>query len=224
MLYRMEKLIGLSIQAADVEVGKIKDIYFDDHLWAVRYLVVDTGRWLDGPEVLIPPITVQGIDWDKRTIQVRLTRRQVRTSPHVDTDKPVSRQHDVDFFDYHGYPCYRSGPRALADPHLRSANDVIGYHLRTTSDSVGHLEDFLVDDASWSIRYIVVDTRSWSPGKHVVIPPQWISGLDWADKTVVVDVARDMVQGAPEYDPATDFSRPLEASLHQHYQRPGYWQ
>jgi hypothetical protein len=86
------------------------------------------------------------------------------------------------------------------------------------------VDDFLIDDESWAMRYIVVDTRDWRPDKHVVISPQWITLVDWAEKLVTVDVTRDTVQRAPEYDPAIGYSRLHEASLHRHYQRPGYWQ
>jgi uncharacterized protein YrrD len=252
VLYRMEKLIGLSIRASDGELGKVKDVYFDDHRWTARYLVVDTGDWLEGRRVLISPISVENIDWDTRSVPVRLTRQQVKGCPHIDTDKPVSRQHEVDILGYYGYPNYWGGPfmwgttsypypksptmvipvnsipaghtDAPVDSHLRSVREARSYRLQTTNASIGHVEDFLIDDESWAMRYIVVDTRDWRPDKHVLISPQWITLVDWAERLVTVDVTRDTVQRAPEYDSAIDYSRLHEASLHRHYQRPGYWQ
>jgi sporulation protein YlmC with PRC-barrel domain len=253
MLNRMNKLIGMSIRASDGELGKVKDVYFDDHRWAARYLVVDTGDWLEARKVLISPIAIESVDWDEKTVQVSLTRQRVSASPSVDTDKPVSRQHETDFLGYYGYPNYWGGPfmwgttsypypmssiptvppvhdlagerpQAPVDPHLRSVQELTGYQLETTDGSMGHVEDFLVDSESWAIRYIIVDTRNWWPGRHVLISPQWITRVDWAERLVTVDVARDTVQSAPEYDPGADYSRTHEASLHRHYQRPGYWQ
>lgn len=252
MLYRMEKLIGMTIGASDGEIGKIKDIYFDDARWAARYLVVDTGGWLEQRNVLFSPFSIERIDWDLRIVHVRLTRQQVRSSPSYDTDKPVSRQHEMEFLAYYGYPGYWGGPllwgaipypvmpvhalppvnealpedaeAAPLDSHLRSAVEVTGYNLRATDDTIGHLQDFMIDDQSWAIRYIVVDTRNWWPGKHVVIPPQWIRQLDWSENVVNVDVSRDTVRQAPEFDPALEFSRDYETSLHRHYRRPGYWE
>jgi hypothetical protein len=253
MLNRVNKLIGISIRASDGELGTVKGIYFDDHRWAARYLVVDTGGWLEGRKVLISPIAVESVNWDGKTVQVRLTREQVRASPPIDTDKPVSRQHEADFLGYYGYPSYWGGPfmwgttsypypmsqtvtarpvddargeraQAPVDPHLRSVQELTGYRLDTTDGPMGHVEDFLVDSESWAIRYIVIDTRNWWPGKHVLISPQWITRVDWAERLVTVDVARDSVQSAPEYDPGSDYSRAHEASLHRHHQRPGYWQ
>jgi len=111
MLYGFVKLNGLPVEATDGDVGKVKDIYFDDHRWAVRYPVVETGSWLAGRKVLISPISVKSIDREKNIARVGLTQQQVRASPNIDTDKPVSRQHERDFFDYYGYPYYWSGPR-----------------------------------------------------------------------------------------------------------------
>jgi len=191
------------------------------------------------------------IDLEKNVARVELTQQQARASPDIDTDKPVSRQHERDFFDYYGYPYYWSGPglwgtasypvspvgrlppvtnspgkhgEAPIDPRLRSTKEVTGYRLQTTSDSMGHVEDFLIDSVSWAIRYLVVDTRNWLPGKHVVIPPQWIKDVDWSERVANVDVTRDTAQAAPEYNPALEFSRTHETDLYRHYHRPGYWQ
>jgi uncharacterized protein YrrD len=252
MLFRMQGLIGMSIRASDGEIGSIKDVYFDDHRWTARYLVVDTGTWLEGRKVLISPIAVDSIDWNTRTVQITLTGPQVKASPPVDTDKPVSQQHEADFLGYYGYPNWRgrfmwgttssphpvkptdsapptsriAGTRAedSADPHLRSVKEVSGYYLETSNAPMGSIEDFLVDHESWAIRYIVVHTGNWWPAKHVVISPQWITRVDWAERQVTVDVTRAAVQGAPEYDPTTDYSRAHESTLYRHYQRPGYWQ
>lgn len=250
MLYRMEKLIGLSIGASDGELGKIKDIYFDDQRWAVRYLVVETGSWLNERKVLISPHAVERIAWKEGIVHVRLTQQQVKGSPPIDTHKPVSRQHELEYFDYYGYPDYLSGPLlwgmtpypvmpsgdgtpynkglaaradAKGDPHLRSVSEVSGYQLQATDDSIGHLEDFMIDNGSWAIRYVVVDTANWWLGKHVVIPVQWITKLDWDGRSVSVDITRDAVQQAPEYDPAIQFSREYETLLYGHYERPAYW-
>jgi uncharacterized protein YrrD len=250
MLYRLSNFIGVPIEATDGEIGKINDVYFDDHRWAVRYLVVDTN-WLLGRKVLISAISVGSINREESVVHVRLTRNQIESSPNIDTDKPVSRQHEVDYFDYYGYPYYWSGPalwgavsdpllplsavppvvnapgesgEAPIDPRLRSAKEVTGYYIHASDASVGHVEDFLLDEVSWAIRYLVVDTRNWLPGKHVVIPPQWITEVDWSERALKVDVTRDRVQVAPEYHTGMDFSRAQEDHFYRHYQRPAYWQ
>jgi len=253
MLYRLEKLIGMTLEASDGEIGSVTDIYFDDHRWTVRYLVVDTGGWLGARDVLIPVPAIEVTQWDNRMITVRLTREQVRNSPDIDTQKPVYRQHETELFNYYGYPAYWASPvlgiampyavapltaltpipplsharelpaGAEADANLRSVKEIVGYHIEASDNGIGHLEDFLVESDGWMIRYLVVDTRNWWPGKHVVIPPQWVTTVEWAERMVHVDVSRETVKQSPEFHPETEFSRSHEAALFEHYQRLNYW-
>lgn len=251
MLNRLNQLIGMTVWTADDDLGNVTDVLFDDLRWAARYLVVHTGGWLKGVTVLISPHAIGHIDWQKRRVQVNLSRKQVESSPPIDDDLPVSRQHEEDYFGYYGYPYYWSGPllwgpnpypigsnATLAyangaprgseapsgDAHLRSAKQVSGYHIEPDNDSIGHVEDFLFDHQSWAIRYVVVATRNWWPGKQVIIPPKWIASIDWAEHSVNVDVSRELIQSAPEFLPHSELSREQEASLHRHYHRPGYWE
>jgi hypothetical protein len=109
------------------------------------------------------------------------------------------------------------------DPHLRSADEVINYYIEASDGDVGHVEDFLVDDQSWTIRYMVVDTRNWLPGKKVLVAIQWIKEITWAESRVYVDLSRARIKNSPEYDPAAPLNRAYEAELHDHYDRPKYW-
>ncbi len=251
MVYRLRHLSGLHIKASDGMIGKIKDVYFDDHGWIIRYLVVEPGAFLADDKVLISPISVACIDWANRLVQVNLNKEQVRASPSIDTDKPVSRQHEEHYFDYYGYPYYwtdpslwlkttypvdraGTGPRARnmpdsrgaapLDPRLRSAEEVVGYSIRTLTEPVGHVEDFLIDSATWAIRYLVVKMRDWLPGKHVVIPRTWIKGMDWSHRIVHAAVGPESVRDAPEFSPGAEFTPAYERGLYQHYQSDPYWQ
>jgi uncharacterized protein YrrD len=251
VLYRIERLIGMPVSADDGEIGRISDVLFDDTHWAVRHLVCDSGGWLGGRQVLIAPHAVETIDWTQSQVHLRLSRQRIKDSPGLESGAPVSRQHEADLYGYYGYPYYWGGPllwgassypllssmspspvqarpaglaAANDDAHLHSARQVIGYQVKTTTEPVGHLQDLLVDDQTWAVRYLLVDTRNWWPGKHVVIPPQWITRLDWAAQVVTLDVDRDTVRDAPEFDPGNSFSRSAEVDLYRHYQRPVYWQ
>lgn len=254
MLRSVKELRGFAVSAQDGEVGKVKDAYFDDDSWAVRYLVVDTGEWLSSRQVLISPMSVRGLDWENALVRVGLTRQQVEDSPQVDTDKPVSRQYEVSFYGYYGYPYYWGGPflwgtapypvltppkqeevaarearereareHASADPHLRSAKAVIGYHVQATDEAIGHVEDLIFDEQNWAIRYAVVDTRNWWPGKHVLIPPQWFTRIEWTQSRVHVDVTRQAVESSPEWDASAPPSRDYESAYYRHFSRDGYW-
>jgi hypothetical protein len=109
------------------------------------------------------------------------------------------------------------------DPNLRSARAVTGYGLRATDGDLGHVEDFLVDEQDWAIRYLVADPRSWWPGPHVLVGVDWIRGVNWAESVVEVDVSREAVRNAPRYEPARTLDRREEARLYSHHRRKGYW-
>ena len=109
------------------------------------------------------------------------------------------------------------------ESHLRSCKEVTGHHIEADDGEVGHVADFLLDDASWAIRYIVVDTSNWWVGHQVLIAPRWVTGVNWIDATVSVDLTRQAVKKAPPYDAAAHLNRQQEMGLHEHYGRPGYW-
>ncbi|HEV8675884.1 MAG TPA: PRC-barrel domain-containing protein [Methylomirabilota bacterium] len=111
-----------------------------------------------------------------------------------------------------------------ADPHLRSAREVMGYYIQAADGEIGHAEDFLVDDRSWAIRYMIADTRNWWPGKKVLVSPEWIGDVNWMDSKVHVNLTRDEIRNAPEYDPSRPLEREHELQLHEHYGRPKYWE
>jgi sporulation protein YlmC with PRC-barrel domain len=229
MLRNVKDLRGYAMRATDGVIGKVDDFYFDDEDWGVRYLVVETGTWLSGRKVLISPIALGHAGWMARELPVALTRAQVRGSPDIDTAKPVSRQHELDYFGYCGYPYYWGGaglwgmgayPGDLTtqvrinetlkaerkhriptsdDCHLRSSNAVLGHHVEATDGSIGHVEDMLVDDNTWAIRYLIVATSNWWNGQEVVIPPDCIVKVSWPEKRVLVDLTRQAVKEAPHY-------------------------
>ncbi len=251
------------IGATDGDIGRVKDLYFDDHNWVIRYLVVETGSWLSSRKVLISPISIQQPDWTAHRLAAAISRDQVENSPDIDTDKPVSRQHEVDYLGYYGYPNYWGGagmwgggmaPMAMSpgyaglaqstpgreqfiaettqadrerhrndDPHLRSCAVVVGYHIHASDGEVGHVEGFLIDEETWAIRYLVVNTSNWWLGHKVLIVPQWIGGVNWADATVTIDLSREAVKSSPIYDPSADLDRQDETGLYTHYGRAPYW-
>ena len=108
------------------------------------------------------------------------------------------------------------------DPHLRSTRAVSGYHIGATDGDIGHVEDFIIDDETWAIRYMVVDTRNWWFGKHILVSPRWIKSVDWAQMKVFVNLTKDAIKQAPEYTDA-GLNRDYEEGLHRHYDRETYW-
>ncbi|MFN2203846.1 MAG: PRC-barrel domain-containing protein [Caldilineaceae bacterium] len=108
----------------------------------------------------------------------------------------------------------------LGDPNLRSMKEVIGYHIRATNDEIGHVEDFFVDSADLMIRFMLVDTRNWLPGRHVLVSPAWIDRVSWHDSMVYVNVSREQIEASPEYSPVKPVTRDMERELFTHYGYP----
>ena len=266
MLRNTHDLEDYVIRATDGPIGHVKDFYFDDDAWVVRYFIVETGSWLSSRSVLISPISVHHPDWNLRTLPVSITKEQVKNCPDIDTDKPVSRQNEEKYMDHYGYPNYWDGlgvwgggmyPYAMVpsyagnrlgvfdqaerdreeeahlraesarrrnnDPHLRSCKAVTGYHIEAKGGEIGHVAGYLVDDETWAVLYLIIDTSNWWMGHQVLIAPAWITGVSWNNKTVSVKLSRESVKSAPVYDPDAMWSRELDRSLYQHYGQTGTW-
>jgi len=246
MLRSVKSIYGYKIAATDGTIGKAHDVYFDDENWAIRYLVVDTGTLLTGHKVLIFPIATAQPDWKRQVIPVGLSKDHIENSPPIDKDKPVSKQHEIDLHTYFNLAPYwtagMGGPWGTAvppmpegfvpppesddesgDPHLRSTRELTGYHLQALGGEIGHVEDFIVDDESWHVRYMVIKTKNWLPGKKVILPPAWIERFSWKEKKVFCELSRDEIKNAPEYDPEQPINRDYEIQYYDYYGRPAYF-
>ncbi len=254
MLRKTKELRGYRLAAKDGELGHLKDFYFDDQTWTVRYLVADTGNWLPHRKVLLSPLAVTGLhETPHKAVEVNLTKKQIEDSPSIDAHKPVSRQFEIEYFQYYRWPYYWPGPLLWGplefpgaylptmvpvaphrdplskdeDSHLRSVNEIAGFHsyqLQALDKSFGHVEQFIIDDRTWAICYLVAETGNWWPGKRILLSPQWISWVSWAESRVYLDLDRETIRRAPEYDPTQQITREYEEQLFQHYSREPYWQ
>lgn len=245
MLRKAKEFKSFRLRATDGEIGKAKEFYFDDENWTVRYLVADTGNWLTGRLVLISPYALKPALEGERVLPVELTKKQIEDSPSLGSDQPVSRQFELQYHGYYNWPMYWGGPypwgmaaypmqtgwvepplndnqKREGDPHLRSTRAVTGHHIQAQDGEFGHVEDFIIDDKTWAIRYLVIDTKNWWPGKHVLVSPQWIERVSWREGKVFVDLPRESIKQSPEYT-AKSLNRDYETQLHQHYNREGYW-
>ena len=245
MLIKAKTLEGYALDSLDGEIGKVKDFYFDDRYWTIRYLIADTGTWLNSRMVLISPYALESAFKEDENISVNLTRKQIENSPPLDYDKPVSRQFEEAYYGYYGWPTYWYGEgvwgaysypvrdrelwkgstrRAKAwNAHLRSVSDVDGYHIQALDGEIGHVKDFVIDDESWSIRYLIVNTLNWWPGKKVLISPKWIERVSWSESKVFVNLSRDAIKNSPEFTDEVLLTREYETGLYRHYNRRGYW-
>ena len=245
MLRKTSAIHGYAIAASEGRIGTVSDFLFDDAIWMVRWLVVDTGIWLSGRKVLLPLSVLGHLDPNGRELAVGLTMQQVKDSPDIDAERPVSRQLETNIYDYYGWQPYwgaglmmggsgygggaisvspvpesrlleediAAAQRSKDDPHLRSIEAVTGYHVHASDGEIGHVEDFLVEDADWRIQYLVVDTRNWWPGKTVLISPRSAQEIDWTDNMVNLNVDRQRVKDSPVYDASTTVDWAFEKTL-----------
>lgn len=251
MLRSIKDLEKCTIGATDGVIGTVQDVYFDDEAWVIRYLVVETGTWLSDREVLVSPYSAREWDWEGKVLPVSITREQVKNSPMIDTQKPVSRQQERGYLGYYGYPPYWGGGgfwgpvaypgmrlrqvdkgsaeseaeairRQHEDPHLRSCNAVIGYHLHASDGEIGHVQGYLVDDNSWAIRFLIVNTSNWWLGHQVLIAPEWIQTVSWSRSMVTTDLSREAVKESPPYDHSKVLNSTAESGIYNHYGRSAY--
>jgi hypothetical protein len=250
MLRNIKELEECSVAATDGMLGRVRDFYFEDDSWVIRYFVVEASYQEPRRRVLISPISVGLPNWSANRLPVNITREQVANSPDIDTDKPVSRQQEVGYLGYYGYGTYWGGgglwgagiyPDILQaglqphepyasdgiserhdDPHLRSVNTVLRYYVHAMDGDLGHVQGLLVDDESWAIRYFIIDTSNWWLGHQVIVAPQWIDHLSWAESTLYVDLTRQAIKDSPPYDPTFPFDEDQATKLHAHYGRAAY--
>ncbi len=249
MNHKLSKWIDGVVWGSDGDIGKVEHFYFDDLTWIMRYMIVRPGSWLPGRSVLLSLEALGKPDWRRRVFPVNLSRDQVRNSPHTDTDEPVSREHEIELHEHYDWLGYWGGfyapvggcgvsavpplsalrepsktpapaaPMDKLDSRLRCAREIMGCRVHATDGDIGHIQDFLVDEESWAIRYLIVNTRNWLPGRQVLVSPRWIRKVDWDDKKVFADLSRDSIRKSPEFDPLKPLTHAYESKLRVHFQK-----
>ncbi|HEX5368908.1 MAG TPA: PRC-barrel domain-containing protein [Dehalococcoidia bacterium] len=228
MLREIESFEGYTVNATDGEVGKVKDILFDSQHWTVRHLVVDTGGLIGDHSHLISPYAVTKIDDADKRIDLNLTKQKIKDAPGLEADLPVSRQLEAQYYDYYAWPYYWTGPyswgtgwvpqlspnshvdsvqeelnahlEAEQDDYLHSFNVANGYTVEARDGAMGDIEDMLMDDESWAIRYVVVDTSKLLPSKDVLISPKSIRDVDFRKSAITLDLTKDELKGKPVFN------------------------
>jgi len=239
MLRSIKELTKYQLFIDDEPAGHCRDFLFDDAEWVLRYAVVEVRG--SGKKVIVPPVHLGDPDWESHHFRCSLTRKQLQSSPGLDENAPVSRVKEREFAAHFGWDPYYvrlSFPQARPsmpvesetaaataehDIHLRSANEVTGYHIEASNGKIGHVDDFIVDDETWHLRWVVVDTRALLPGRKVLIAPRWVKAINWDEEHMVLDLDKKQIENAPVFDPAAPVNRKQETRLYDYYGRPAYW-
>ena len=177
MLHLAQKIAGATVSGTDGEIGTLEDFYFEEAGWNVRYLLVDTGSWFDGKRVLLSPSAVQG-GWGRTGVHVNLSRDDVRNSPALDDEAMPD----------------------VADERLDSVKTTSGYHIHARNGEIGHVDDFLIGQDSWRIRYLLVDTSNWIGGRSVIVSSDAVERVDKEDNQIYVAADRAAIENAPELE------------------------
>lgn len=246
MLEKAKSLRGYKIRSLDGEIGSVKEFYFEDNDWTIRYLIANTGNWLSERQVLIAPCALISVNNDEKYISANMTKEQIEASPVLETDKPISRQFEERIYAHYEWPIYWADAEVMAypiiepddvawekeerekiektaDSHLQSTRDLTDYEIQATDGEIGHIVDFVIDVEAWIIRYLILSTRNWWPGEKVLVSTKWIDHINWKEMKIVVNLQRERIKQSPKYTEDALITREYETDLHTHYGCKPYW-
>ena len=213
----VKHLHAYTLVGRDGELGSVEEMYFDDEKWTIRYIITDLGGDSEKERAAVSPVSVDGVDWKNRMILVDLSRGEVAGSPEVEPEQPFGRQKERQLNSYYGIPVYWNGvglwgnhvyPGLLAgespaeedrsdgEPHVHATREAFGYRIEATDGEMGRVDDLVVEEKTWEIQFLVIDTGSWLPGKKVIVDTHWIDEVDWREGKVSVSLPRNAIRSA----------------------------
>ncbi len=240
MLRTARTLKNYKLECIDGELGKAKEFHFDTQCWIVRYLIAETGSWLAGRKILISPHAMDSIRREDQHIFIDLNKNQIKDAPLLYNNHPISREFEEENCRYYDWPIYwhsqsfgEQQPRLrnrnydqwneckhdniVCDIRLRSTLEINDFHIQTLDNDIGHIEDFIIDDAAWVIRYLIVSIRSGWPEYRVLIPPQWINRISDTEGKVFVSFNRESFDQMQEYTEESLLNLNYETELCSNY-------
>jgi hypothetical protein len=249
MLRSLKDLQNYKIHAKDGDLGSVHSFLFDDLSWSLKYLVVDTGKWLPGKKVLISPFDIDDLLWKDKIMNLRLKIDDIENSPSINDKQPVYLQmqeqkrkklSSTTIIPAVGTPIptyvtlnedlqlneiTKHAEKNNINTHLRSSLEVMGYHMNATDGEIGYLDDIIIEDnLTWKIHYIIIYIGNWLTGKKVIVSPNWIDNIHWENKLIDIDLTKEKVEESPEYNPSEPVNREYETVLYDYYGKPKYWE
>lgn len=241
MITSLEHLRNYHLSATDGDIGRVRDLLFEESTWTARWVVADTGNWLLGRKVILSPVSFHPPGPGEKQLRVDLNKEQIESAPHLDEDAPVSREAERTYFHHFHWPYYWAGGGlwgGMAHPYtmspnaeaggelfavpdevdgdeevLRSGHELTHYLLKNGEETLGYAEDLLLDTDDWSVKYLQFDTRHWFHGKTLQVSPDKITSVSWPDHTISVNVTRDELDAAAENAVVSGFSGTMESRV-----------
>jgi hypothetical protein len=225
MLRSKNRLIGFSVHATDGEIGRIRDFVFDEPLWTVRYAEVDISKWIPEKVVLLSTLILGQTALS--SIDTKLTIEQIINCPAIDPHHLPSRKYEEELHTYFSWTYYWAqlgeASQYQSSCKLQNVKAINGYHIQALDGELGHLSDLLIDDLEWKIRYCVIDTGTWLPGKKVLLSPKWLGKIDDQAFKIEFDIKMEKIKTAPDFDQSTLVTPDYESSIFAHFDKKPYW-
>lgn len=203
MLNKAQSLSGFTLDCLDGEIGTVREFFFDDKLWTIRYLVAAAGNRFTRKQVLISPYALGAVIKEGKHIFINLTKKQI--------EERRSQDRELLKINTQGLKAH--------DLHLCDTHDVRGRQIQAADGKIGHVEDVIIDDEKWEIPCLVINTRNWWPGKKVLVSPKWIERVSRREMKVFVNLSRESIKQSPEYNEESLLTRDYETGLQRHYNR-----
>lgn len=239
MLRSMYERLNYRTEARDGIVGSLDDFLMDDRTWAIRYAVIDTGKWLPGRKIIMAHSGMGEPDWPSRTIPLNVTKAEIEAAPTLAQARPVSRQYEEYLFQHYNWAPYwgpgaaggmgfpvtsnetaatspRSDEFKKGDPHLRSFNELRGYKLVAHGEKAGRIDNFMCYDETWEIPFLVASVGGWFHQKSLMVPTSHISNISFPDREMDIRLDREALAHLPMYDPLKAEAGRLEVCVYDY--------
>jgi hypothetical protein len=244
MLSLLRNLTGGKVLVGNQTIGAVGDLFFDNRDWTVRFILLRVGSWFRQKSILITPDQINSIEWMKTGAFITVNQDVIEKNPRIDQDRfalyqwpyywtgagvlGIASTSDISKWGITPDSKFKLIPKRSSLEkrkaiNIQSVNGTLDYHIKTRDTDVGYLEDFIVSDEDWKIRYLVVDTQLLLPERLILLSSEWVQSISWDHLIVHFDIPEEQLINSPVYSPKSNITREYEERLWSHFQKPGYW-
>lgn len=222
----LKELLGYSIKATDGHHGDINDFLFDGNNWIINYIHADLGTIFKDKKVIIPRMFWKNPSWINQNFEVSLSIKDIENGPLIDEYLPVSKQYEKELLKHFDLQSHimrfqsQSVLQTAGNIHLenaftksvsedyenkgslRSFREVCNYSIRTKDGFKGKLNDLIIDDSNWEVKYIIIDLNGSIPwSRKVLINVNWIERISYPKKSIKINLNSDSLLNSKDFNP-----------------------